>query len=267
MFRIAILMMALSLQGPLWAQSTGPFSPYQLEWKQEAAIFGGSLVSLGVGQLLHQNAPLYTPEEISNFQAQSVNGFDRVAINFNSEPSRQLSDQFLYGSFFLPGFFLAGQPSRHDIVKISTIYSEVIFLNAGLTLLVKSSIRRPRPFVLSEKVGLSNKQSLNASASFFSGHTSTVAANSFFTARVFSDYYPESKWKPVVWGAAIALPAVTGYLRVKAGKHYPSDVIAGYAVGATVGYFIPKLHKKKNILPEGMHLDTGVNSMHLEWVF
>ena len=121
--------------------------------------------------------------------------------------------------------------------------------------------------MLSEKTALESKQTFTAGASFFSGHTSCVASNSFFAARVFSDYYPESKWKPVVWGAAIALPAVTGYLRVKAGKHYPSDVIAGYAVGAAVGYFVPKLHRTPYRLPEGMHLDMGPAGMRLDWLF
>ena len=41
------------------------------------------------------------------------------------------------------------------------------------------------------------------------------------------------------------IPAITGYLRVKAGKHYPTDTIAGYLLGATAGILIPQLHKKK----------------------
>ena len=39
------------------------------------------------------------------------------------------------------------------------------------------------------------------------------------------------------------LPAVTGYLRFKAGKHFPTDIIVGYGVGATIGYLVPELHK------------------------
>ncbi len=40
------------------------------------------------------------------------------------------------------------------------------------------------------------------------------------------------------------LPALTGYLRIRAGKHYPSDVLAGYALGALIGYAVPALHRK-----------------------
>ncbi len=34
-----------------------------------------------------------------------------------------------------------------------------------------------------------------------------------------------------------------GYLRMKAGVHYPTDVIAGYTPGAAIGLIIPVLHK------------------------
>lgn len=44
---------------------------------------------------------------------------------------------------------------------------------------------------------------------------------------------------------SLTLAAMTGYARVKAGKHYPTDVIAAAAVGFAIGYLIPTLHKKK----------------------
>ena len=48
-----------------------------------------------------------------------------------------------------------------------------------------------------------------------------------------------------MWSGAFLIPATTAYLRVKAGRHFPTDVIAGYATGAIVGYLIPHLHKKE----------------------
>ena len=53
---------------------------------------------------------------------------------------------------------------------------------------------------------------------------------------------------------AAALPALTGYLRIRAGRHYPSDVLVGYLVGGAVGYLIPTLHKKK---PKGKSLSIA----------
>ena len=73
-----------------------------------------------------------------------------------------------------------------------------------------------------------------------------VTALTFLTARIITDLHPDTKNKGVIWGAAITAPAILGYMRVRAGRHFPTDVIAGYAVGATIGYLIPEFHLVKN---------------------
>ena len=90
-----------------------------------------------------------------------------------------------------------------------------------------------------DDVSLSQKSGRDARMSFFSGHTSTVAAFSFFGAKVFSDYSDNTTHKALVWTGAVILPAVVGYLRVRAGRHFPTDVIAGYLVGGAIGYLVP----------------------------
>jgi membrane-associated phospholipid phosphatase len=49
-----------------------------------------------------------------------------------------------------------------------------------------------------------------------------------------------------VWAFAAAVPATVGYYRLKAGKHFLSDNILGYAMGAAAGILVPQLHKKTN---------------------
>ena len=41
----------------------------------------------------------------------------------------------------------------------------------------------------------------------------------------------------------MAAAATTGYLRYAAGRHYPTDILAGAAMGAFVGYIVPSLHE------------------------
>jgi len=48
-----------------------------------------------------------------------------------------------------------------------------------------------------------------------------------------------------LWISAATIPAIAAGLRVASGRHFPTDVLTGYAVGALVGYYIPELHKKK----------------------
>ena len=66
---------------------------------------------------------------------------------------------------------------------------------------------------------------------------------SFLTAKMYHDFYPESDARPYVWASAALIPAITGYLRVRGGKHYLTDVLVGYGVGAAIGILVPQLHK------------------------
>ena len=108
----------------------------------------------------------------------------------------------------------------------------------------QSTAKRARPFVYNPDAPLGEKQNKDARYSFFSGHTSGTACLSVVAAKIWSDYHPGSGWKPLVWSTALAWPAAVGILRVKAGKHFPTDVLVGYAVGFACGYFLPKIHFK-----------------------
>ena len=56
-----------------------------------------------------------------------------------------------------------------------------------------------------------------------------------------------SKARYWIWGLAAALPASVGYLRYKAGMHFLSDNLLGYALGAGAGILIPQWHKTKKL--------------------
>lgn len=71
------------------------------------------------------------------------------------------------------------------------------------------------------------------SGSFPSGH-STLAAATFLTlAALISSLEPERRTKAAVYGLALAILAAVGMSRVYLGVHYPSDVLAGWCLGAT----------------------------------
>jgi hypothetical protein len=48
-----------------------------------------------------------------------------------------------------------------------------------------------------------------------------------------------------MWGVAAAMPVVVAYFRIKAGKHN----LVGYAVGATVGVLVLRLHRTEEGYP------------------
>jgi len=237
----------------------GQRNEYELNRKKETFVLGAGLLFSGAGWLAKDEVKPLSAVQLANFNRQNINSFDRQAsLKYNANISKA-SDYFLLSSFGIQGFFLLNKRSRNDFANISLIYGETLLLVSGLTTLTKSLVLRPRPYVYNEGVADLDKVGKKARFSFFSGHASVTAANCFFFASVFSDYFPDSKLKPIVWSIAVATPAITAYLRVEAGKHFPSDVIVGYAVGAAIGFLIPKLHQPANKMGK-LSILPGINS-------
>ncbi len=126
---------------------------------------------------------------------------------------------------------------------------------------------RTRPYVYNPSVPLDVKQDVDARYSFFSGHTAVTSSVSFFAAKVYADSHPDSKWKPVVWSAAVIVPAITGWARVEAGQHFPTDVITGYAVGAAIGFLVPQFHLKKDNSNTSFRLEPSLEGVAFRMVF
>jgi len=232
------LIVGISFCSPLPAQNSGP---YYLSAKRDLWYGAAGVSSLLVGEYLRSKTPELT---IQDLDIDEINQFDRVATRMSSGEAAEWSDIMLYSSIGLTGALLLGEKTRNDFGRITILFLETMAINGGITNIHKSSYLRPRPYVFHDNWNPEQILSSGDRASFVSGHTSGSAAGAFFFAKVFSDYYPDSKLKPYVWVVAISLPALTGYLRVRAGRHYPTDVIAGYIMGAGIGILVPALHKK-----------------------
>jgi len=240
-FHIWILfaILLLGLNTPSRAQIT---TPYQLEWSSGLAIAGSGILTFAIGERASARMDLLRLQDIEQLSTSDVFALDRFATRQNSTAADKISDYSGYGSVILPMVLFARDGPRQHYDQVSSMYAQVFMLNYGITHLVKNTVRRPRPYTFNRDVPLSLKRIKNARRSFFSGHTSFAAANKYFTAKVFSDFDPSSNAKHWVWTGAIVLPAITGTTRVLAGKHYWTDVIVGYAVGAGIGLLIPQLN-------------------------
>ena len=65
-----------------------------------------------------------------------------------------------------------------------------------------------------------------------------------FTGEWFSEMYPNSAYRPLVWAGTLSLAGFVGALRIAAGKHYPSDVVVGALAGTGISLAVIRLHKK-----------------------
>jgi membrane-associated phospholipid phosphatase len=253
---IACLLIVLSLV----AQNQ---SPYHLSLKRELMYGGGALGSTLIGLTMHQSV---NDVNLGAIQLPKVPAFDDMAPNvLNIKPSNT-SDVLLFSSIALPNFFWLGKTIRKDVKEVGLLYVEAMLLNLGVTDIIKTATLRPRPYNYNQELSPATVLKRNDRSSFFSGHTSATATASFFCARVFADYYPDSPLKPYIWTAAALLPATTAYLRVRAGKHFPSDVVIGYLIGGSIGYLIPELHKRP-LDKQKLNVSMGLGGMALSYRF
>ncbi len=219
--------------------------PYHFSPVREISYFGlGGALSLTAHRI---DAKLSAPtrSEIAELSISAISDFDRGAIRNSSADYAALSNQLLRaGLVAAPLSLVAQRPARRRMLGIGLMLGQAMLLNDGITKTTKVAVKRARPLLYNDDYDLSYKTRVDAKLSFFSGHTSAAATLSFFSAKVFHDLHPDSKLRPYVWVAAGLLPAATGFARYRAGKHFPTDILVGYAVGAGIGILVPQLHKR-----------------------
>jgi uncharacterized membrane protein len=238
-------------------------SPYRLDVKKDLGVAAGVVAGTTMGYFLKG---LRTPLDSADVlfpDTSRIPSFDLVSIHQYDNTYVSTSNIVLGTAMLMPFIAFFDKRVSGHAPQVVAMYFETLGLNFGLQTLSVSISNRRRPYTfntdsnlvynaetdleeLQAEVPLDVKLRKGNQNSFYSGHTSMAAAATFFGARVFTDFRPHSKLVPVVWGAAAIVPAFAGYSRIKAGKHYPSDVVTGYLVGAAIGYLVPTLHKIKN---------------------
>lgn len=190
----------------------------------------------------------YSVQELGMLDKSTIFKLDRFTTTLWSPKAARASDYLRTGVAVLPAFFLINHHTRHDILPLLVMGSEVAVLTLGLTIFTKNIALRDRPFLYNPDpdIPFELKDNPTTRFSFFSGHTAITSALSFFFAKVMNDYHPSATrgFKIVTWSIATVIPAATATLRVRAGKHFPTDVLAGYMVGGAIGFLVPHFHGK-----------------------
>jgi membrane-associated phospholipid phosphatase len=171
------------------------------------------------------------------------------------------SDNFFYGSMPLPVLLMLDKKIRRDAGKIAFLYLEAFAITGvfytGSVYFVDRY--RPEAYVDTNKIPVNELTSGNYKDAFIGGHPAVVATATFFTAKVFADYNPQSNWRYAFYGAAIAATGTTAYLRHLAGKHFPSDLVLGTTVGVLSGILVPHFHKNKKLKDNKIGLAPYIN--------
>lgn len=221
-------------------------SPYELSPIVDGTLAGAGLTLFGISLYTGKNVESLSDEEIASLSKDDINNFDRSAADNWSPAAGKWSDIVITPLIISPLGFLLENETRNDFFIIGVMYGESILLTHGLTGTAKNIIQRERPFTYNSDAPYSNKKEKDAVRSFYSGHSANAFNSAVFVSTVFSDYYPHSLWRYAVWGTTLSTAALTGYLRYKAGMHYPSDIFTGAAIGSSIGYLVPMLHRTGN---------------------
>lgn len=189
------------------------------------------------------------PVDPRALDAGDLNPLDRWAAGRHHEPSARLSDLLIVPLIGAPVAVSAWGAHRGDygwrsVLVESVILAEALALSSSLNLLVRSLRIHPRPLAYPESdAPESEKRKGEASGSFYSGHANAAFLAAVHLAYVHSLRHPESDADSWLWAGGLGAAATVAGLRVAAGKHFPSDILAGAAAGALSGWLFPHLHR------------------------
>jgi membrane-associated phospholipid phosphatase len=130
----------------------------------------------------------------------------------------------------------------NTVNDLVVIYESALVAQA-LSGLATLSAGRARPFVYGTRAPEEVRTSPNGALSFVSGHTTLAFALSTSTFWTIQRRHGNSS--AYTWVSLAGLTTVAAFVgvgRVAAGKHFPSDVVTGAAVGASVGTLVPFMH-------------------------
>jgi membrane-associated phospholipid phosphatase len=236
-------------------------SPYRLDTSREVVLLTSGLAEGVAAILVHGTIDPLTSEQIAGLSSLEVNRFDRSAISRYSSTAGTASDILVAGLAVAPVALLFDRRIQDDWKTYALMYGETMLLTGVTVQLVKVIVTRTRPFAYNPEVPIENKTSVDTRLSFYSGHTTLAFASAVFLSVTYAAYRPESAWRPWVWAGSLSLASLVGYFRYASGQHFPTDVLMGAAIGATIGYLVPFLHQVTtdiSISPE-----TGIHTTQL----
>lgn len=213
------------------------------------------LIGSGLGLQYHSGQALRearsTPLDLASLDRRDLHPMDRWAAGLYSPFLSSTSGAIAFGNFLAP-FALGGIDLYRGDQGWGGVLTDFILLEEALTISAafvsysKAFLKlHPTPLVYGEDIPDEVRLEARNVSSFFSGHTTAAFTAAVFTGYTYGLKHPGSKAVPYVWAGSLGTAAAVGGLRIAAGKHFPSDILAGAAVGSLFGYLVPRLHLRK----------------------
>lgn len=222
----------------------------------------GSIIAASVGfavvlDLVNSTGEIRPQEVAPDFDRSQLLAIDRRAVS--RRPNESAAGRANLGLLAMVGFavvdpVLSGlrEKSLQTGFVDAFMYAETMSLTFALTDIVKIAVRRPRPQAYADAeahgadLDYSNRDT-DSALSFFSLHSSMTAAIGATATYLAFARSPRTPRPWITLALATGISTFTSIERVQAGKHFPTDVIAGSLAGAAVGVVVPHLHRTDDI--------------------
>ncbi|MFI5207894.1 MAG: phosphatase PAP2 family protein [Gemmatimonadales bacterium] len=169
-------------------------------------------------------------------------GIDRgtVGVGRSDGPSNVALYATVAGSALLVAATRRGEPeATRAVLEDAVVMAQTAAIDGALTQWLKVAVHRARPERYTAQGATFT--SIEDSRSFPSGHASFAFAAASAAASILHRRGELHRHR-IETALLFAAAATTSVLRVSAHRHFPTDVVAGAALGSAVGWFIPQLH-------------------------
>ncbi len=216
------------------AGQKGPV-PYQVTWKDAVSVGAAGVLYVLPGVL----ALPHGPPSCAPCDPAALPEVDRWAVRPVSATGDAASDVVLAGVAGFTAFEgLHGLPVQRWQGNFA-VFANTASWTAASTAWLKVLVRRKRPVLYttdairasSDPESQQSLPSLHASLAF-------AAATSYFVIAKRQRLPHRTRNALLLYAGAVGVAA----LRVAAGKHFPTDVLAGAALGSGIGWVVPTIH-------------------------
>ncbi|HNS96270.1 MAG TPA: phosphatase PAP2 family protein [Polyangiaceae bacterium] len=215
-------------------QALADDSPWRVHYGREAALTGVFVAgSLAFSTLEVDTTTRWKHELIP---------WDESVRGRHSAGASARSDMLAALTVAAPVMAVVGDGMNESAAHRGMIYAESLSVTLLLQSAAKYLVQRPRPYVYSSELRGRDSDDKDSHLSFFSGHSAMVFTAAVAGSFLFGVQSHDEVSRATLWGAELTMASATANLRVRAGKHYFSDVIVGSVVGAAVGASLPRLY-------------------------
>jgi len=244
--------------------------PYELKPEQEIGLMLTGTGLLYGSVIGHNNKPGWGQIPISRLDPKSVWFIDRMAIN-NWDPGLNKAREVFEPALTLTSLGLIGayglisnnqKKNWSEMMSLTLMYMEGLYLSSGVMLLTKSLVNRARPYAYNKALSMEDRIRPANNESFFSGNATILFYNASFLSLLSLDLYPEARWPSYLIGGTFAIAELSAWWSIRSGMHFPTDVLTGAIWGSATALFINRIHKKGahglNIMPWVIQQGKGI---------